>query len=264
MKKHSPNPSPFRKLNTGISILPELWDQKLKQIVYLNRKQARDLLPSIDFDLLPLADDVKKMNVKLSMIKTGIEELNHLNELKKVAYSSESILEDYKDLNKRLTKKEEASDLVFDYIDKYIVENAPSRVKGSLSVYKSLKTHLKSYEVAKRIKVKFSNMDYDFIQSFQNFLFEHVTIKERTLNNITVAKQLSTLKTFLGYAKRSGISFSDGYKDFIIKRQKLEVIALNEEEFYRIYNLDLKGNDRLDRVRDIFASRVWLAIDTAT
>lgn len=242
----------MRKLNTGISVLPELWDRNSKQIVYLNRKQAKSLLPNLDFDILPLADDVKKMNAGLQRMRTGIEDLIHLYEIQKKSYSSDSILEDFKKLNGKLSKKEDSHDLVFDYIDKYIEENRPSRVKGSLSVYKSLKTHLRSYQEEKKVKVKFSHMDYDFIQSFQNFLFEHTTEKGRTLNNITVAKQLSTLKTFLGYAKRSGIIVNDGYKDFTIKRQKLEVIALTEEEFYKVYNLDLAENPRLDRVRDVF------------
>ncbi len=242
----------MRKLNTGISVLPELWDRASKQIIYLNRKLAKNLLPDLDFNILPLADDVKQMNSALLKTKSRIEELIHLYEIQKKGYSSDSILEEYKLLNAKLTKKEDTTDLVFDYIDKYIEENRPSRVKGSLSVYKSLKSHLLSYQEAKSVKVKFSNMDYDFLQSFQNFLFEHVTSRGRTLNNITVAKQLSTLKTFLGYAKRSGIIVNDGYKDFVIKRQKLEVIALCEEEFFKVYNLDLTENSRLDRVRDVF------------
>src|SRR5690606_21248903 len=41
-------------------------------------------------------------------------------------------------------------------------------------------------------------------------------------------------------------------KDFIIKRQKLEVIALSEKEFFKVCHFDLSNNPRLDRVRDVF------------
>src|SRR5690606_749337 len=81
---------------------------------------------------------------------------------------------------------------------------------------------------------------------------EPVTVHGKTVHHVTIAKELSTLKTLLNYAKRSGIKVSDGYKDFVIKRQKLEVIALTEEEFYRIADLDLSHNKRLDQVRDVF------------
>jgi integrase len=72
------------------------------------------------------------------------------------------------------------------------------------------------------------------------------------LNNTTIAKALSTLKTFLGYARRNGIKVNDSYRDFIIKRAKLEVIALNETEFTALLNMDLSKNKRLDQVRDVF------------
>lgn len=242
----------MRKLNTRKSVLPELWDRSTKQVKYLNRRQAKELLPNVDFDQLPLLDNVKKMNSALSEIETKIDELIQLRELQKVPYSSESILAEYKNQHRTLAKKTEVTNLVFDYIDKYIEENTPSRAKGSLSVYKSLKTHLKSFQDEKKRKVKFADMDYDFFLAFQNFLFDHVTAQGKTLNNITVAKQLSTLKTFLGYAKKSKIAVNEGYRDFVIKRQKLEVIALHEDEFYKVYNLDLSTNPRLDRVRDVF------------
>lgn len=95
------------------------------------------------------------------------------------------------------------------------------------------------------------------MRSFQNFLiqWEEVnpnTKRVKTLNNVTIAKQLTTLKTFLNYAKLEGVEVSEKYKDFRVKRQKLEVIALTERELMWLLNLDLSKNERLDRVRDLF------------
>lgn len=56
----------------------------------------------------------------------------------------------------------------------------------------------------------------------------------------------------MSYAKRGGIKINEGYRDFVIKRQKLEVIALTEKEFYKIYKFDLSNNARLERVEDVF------------
>ena len=72
------------------------------------------------------------------------------------------------------------------------------------------------------------------------------------LNNTTIAKALSTLKTFLGYARSQGIKVNDSYRDFTIKKEKLEVIALEQDEFDAILNLDLSNNRRLDKVRNLF------------
>ncbi len=54
------------------------------------------------------------------------------------------------------------------------------------------------------------------------------------------------------YAKRNGVEISNGYKDFIINREKLEVIALTQYELDGLFNLDLSKDKRLDQVRNVF------------
>ncbi len=167
------------------------------------------------------------------------------------------LIEKTKESKSPKIKESEPTDLVFDFIDQYIRENELSRVKGSMVVYKSLKKHLKNFQDKKRKRVRFENMDYSFMQDFQNFLIEWKEVNPETgyvhtLYNISIAKQLSTLKTFLGYAKMKGIKVNDGYKTFKVKKEKLEVIALNQKEFDALCFLDLDSNKRLDQVRDIF------------
>jgi len=137
--------------------------------------------------------------------------------------------------------------VLFEYIDQYLEDNATTRAKGSLSVYRALRAHLLAYQKQSGKKVTFLNIDYQFFESFQNFLIKH-----RSLNNTTVAKQLSTVKTFLSYAKARGMEVSTRYKDFKIKKENLEVIALTMKEFESLISLDLADNKRLDQVRDVF------------
>ena len=107
-----------------------------------------------------------------------------------------------------------------------------------------------------RKEESFDNIDYSFFQSFQNFLIlDRIDVNGKTikgLNNTTVAKQLSTVKTFLNYARKQGIEISNKYKDFKIKRETREVIALTNEEFETLFNLYLSGNKRLSQIRDVF------------
>src|SRR5690606_36650759 len=128
---------------------------------------------------------------------------------------------------------------------------------GSLSVYKSVKNHLKAYQDTTRHKVTFESIDYSFFSKFQTFLINRIKVdskgnKSPMLNNTTIAKALSTLKTFLSYAKKEGIKVNDSYRDFTVKREKLEVIALEQNELQRLIDFDLSNNKRLDKVRDIF------------
>lgn len=87
-----------------------------------------------------------------------------------------------------------------------------------------------------------------YLRSFQAYLYE-----KHDLNSITVAKQLSTLKTFLNYAQKRGIEVNANYKSFIIERDTdLEVIALTQDEFNTLWSMDLTGKPRLSAIRDVF------------
>ncbi|WP_216846684.1 site-specific integrase [Mucilaginibacter sp. L196] len=175
----------------------------------------------------------------------------------KLPYSASMVVDALKMGSTEKTKKEEHKDLLFDFMDKYITDHASSREVGSLGVYRAVKNHLQAYQTETRYKVRFETIDYAFFQRFQNFLIGRVKTDAKgevspLLNNTTIAKALSTLKTFLGYARRNGIKVNDSYKDFTIKREKLEVIALNETEFTALLDMDLSANKRLAQVRDIF------------
>jgi len=244
-------------LSTDIYVFRFLWDNNTQRVLYCNKRDAKKIAPGIDFDFFPNETDVRLLNKKISDIETIFEGIEADFNRKGYKYSSEDVVNEYRQLISPTTKKEAPNDFVFDFIDKYIKENEPSRAKGSMGVYKSLKKHLQNYQIAKRTKVRFDTMDNSFMRSFQNFLIQWKEVnpktkRVKTLNNITIAKQLSTVKTFLNYAKAEGIEVSDKYKDFKVKRQKLEVIALTERELMQLINLDLSTNERLDRVRDLF------------
>jgi integrase len=167
------------------------------------------------------------------------------------------VIDKLKENRSSTTKKTEPNTILFDFIDKYINDNEATREPGSLTVYRSMKKHLQAYELKTKKKVTFDKVDYSFFQSFQNFLIGRTKIvagiEVPMLNNNTIAKQLSTVKTFLNYAnKTEGIAVSDTCKNFKIKKDELEVIALTNEEFEALYYFDLTDNKRLAQVRDIF------------
>ena len=77
----------------------------------------------------------------------------------------------------------------------------------------------------------------------------------RNIHNITIAKQMSTLKTLLKYARTLyKIDVNQSYQDFRVARKdsSFEVVTLTNDEFLKLYNMDLSDNRRLDRVRDVF------------
>ncbi len=245
-----------RKISTGIALLPELWSEERKEIDMMTSKKRAQLEMKFG-DVVPPKGILVKYQAELNELKFDIQRIEENLRFSGSQYDANEIVSIYKESKKPKIKKSDPTYSVYDFIDLYIKENELTRVRGSMIVYKSLKRHLKNYQDQINENFKFENMDYAFMQGFQNFLINHKIVHRTTgtvstLNNITIAKQLSTLKTFLGYAKRKGFKIADGYRDFTIKKEKLEVIALNKKEFDSIYALDLSSNSRLDQVRDVF------------
>ena len=236
--------------------MPECWDIKQQQAIYINKKTCKTLYPEIDYDLLLTETECKEFNEKLNSIIQAIKEVTDRFIMDKTVFSAEMVMDRFKTNKTTTTKKTEPSNILFDFIEQYLEDNKVTREAGSLSVYKSMRSHLKAYQDHHKKVVTFDKINYSFFQSFQNFLVSRTKlvagVSMPMLNNITIAKQLSSVKTFLNYAKLHNISVSDDYKKFKISKENLEVIALTNEEFENLYSFDLSNNKRLLQVRDIF------------
>ena len=244
------------RYRTKEKVFPVNWDHENQTAIYINRDAAKKLIPAIPFTDLPASRDIDSTNHELSKLESAIKDIEKMAELRGIALSSREVITELINIKRLVPKEPEPANRVLDFIDSYIERNTETRKKGSLTVYRVLKNHLDNFNE----KITFSNIDYNFFERFQNFLLKEkikVTPKGKKkkyhLNNITVAKQLSTLKTLLGYASKSGIDVNKKYKDFtIIKRDAdLEVIALTQSEFDQLYTLKIKKPE-WDRVRDAF------------
>lgn len=232
---------------TSLKAREENWDQKKQQAIYIDKKTAKKLLPGVDFDTLPSSKEIEEINQEINLLRKEVADIEKRFMLNKIPYSTQMVIDAMEEKRMPVTKKEATSKELYFFIGKYINDHSSTRKRGSLSVYKSLMNHLQQYQKQTGKNISFDTIDYSFFQEFQNFL-----IDKQGLNNTTVAKQLSTVKTFITYAKKQGVVISDKYKDFTIKKEKLEVIALTNDEFETLYKMDLSENKKLDHVRDVF------------
>ncbi len=132
--------------STGLKTFPQTWDSAKQQVLYLDKKAAKKLVPPIDFDLLPSDKEAKELNGKLSGLKKEIETIESRFELDNIVYSADMVVNRLTDKKAPTTKTEALSKILFDFIDKYITDHQTTREAGSLSVYKALKNHLQDYQ----------------------------------------------------------------------------------------------------------------------
>lgn len=241
-----------KRIKTEISIPPFNWDKSSQRAIYIPKRQQTKSKGTSSFFLME--SDIDQINTALEKIKSKLNFIEGGFRLSDKNYSVEDIFESYeKSATSTGIKSPEKSPAelipsVPEFIDTYIERNKASRAKRSLCVYNQLKNHLLDYEAWSTIKVTFERIGLSFFEEFQTYLIE----QKESLNNITIAKQLSTLKTLLGYARKHGIDMNQSFRDFTIKRQKLEVITLSEGEYRSIKEVDLKGVSRHEKARDIF------------
>jgi len=146
--------------------------------------------------------------------------------------------------------KKDIKTSVIDFIEQFAIDAITTKRKGTIVVCNNSANHLKQFESSIKTKLTFETIDTALLKQFRNYL-----IDVKGLNYTTVAKQLSTLKTMLNNARvEYKIKVNQDYRDFKISRKDAnhEVIALTNDEFESVRNLDLSKNERLDRVRDIF------------
>lgn len=246
-----------------LHLLPENWDVKKQVAYYVSPAKAKKDNPYIKIDKLLSARQAEEINDKLAGIRSHIAKIEKRLELDNIPITPQVVIDILKEQTTDTTIKEQPGNYIVDFIKKYVSENEGSHKPRTLQAYLGLATHLAGYEKACDTRATFERLDIPYLRGFVGHLLKPKDIilpngKKRKLgrmNNITVAKQISTLKTLLKFARvLYGIVANQAYQDFKVTRKDshLEVITLTEEEFKTIYNLDLTENKRLDQVRDVF------------
>ncbi|MCS5491768.1 site-specific integrase [Algoriphagus limi] len=242
-----------KRISVEKSLHPVNWDNSTQRAIHISKTQHSKLKLGLKHTDLLMGSDVDQINSLLDKMQSRLNFIETRFRLNDQLYTVDDIYNTYlaecpstgiKSTENQIQKPP----TVPEFIDTYIERNRASRAKRSLCVYSQLKNHLVAYEEWSRSKVEFESIGLSFFEEFQSFLIEERT----TINNNTIAKQLSTLKTLLNYARKHGIEMNQSYRDFTIKRQKLEVITLTEREFKLLKEADLKGVRRHIKARDIF------------
>lgn len=165
--------------------------------------------------------------------------------------------------NFRNPDKEKAVTL-FSFIQEFIGK-APTRTTpktGNPVCYKQLREYertfyyLKGYAAKKSRKLNFQDIDLDFYHEFIDYL------QDLKLAKNTIGKKVQTLKIFLNAASDQGINDNKQFKShrFTAISEETESIYLNETELRSIYELDISGNSKLDKVRDLFIIGCWTGL----
>jgi len=235
-----------------------------------------DLTTKTGVEVLPnqFSNDTRTISQR-SAYKDKMKDRKTLQDLE------ERILSEYKDLKKEPSK--EWLTLVvdkFNYPDKYkkkpitlfsfiqeFIDKAPQRIipkTGRPASYKTRRDYHKTFDDLKGFaatnEIDFEDVNKDLYDRFITYLTNKRTKKyPRGLAKNTIGKKIRVLKTFLNAATPKHLT-SDQFKDFKSISEESESVYLNETELETIYNLDLKKEPRLEKVRDLFLIGCWTSL----
>ncbi|MCK5906132.1 MAG: site-specific integrase, partial [Flavobacteriales bacterium] len=148
---------------------------------------------------------------------------------------------------------------IIEYLDRIIEQKKKDKTlsKTTPEKYKNLKDNISDF-VASELKIKVTNVnmrkiDFKFIKKFDDYL---KTIESKRAKKIlspsTIKKKHEYFRTVLRQAELEEYIKRSPYHKFKIKNVTTQIKYLSKDEIDKIINLDLTGNEKLDRIRDIF------------
>ncbi len=215
------------KIATGLKIRPRDWNS--------NAKAPRRGI-----------NNESLINQRLSQVKLIAIEI-----WTKLIYENPKVsLQEYKEVLKEniqtpVTKQisQSSKSTIFEYLFQFIESISNERSISTIEKYKNLHRLLLTYSD----RLTFENIDLSFFDSIKSHW-----LKENSLSNTTINKNIKLLKTFLSWAFDRKITDNDEFKRFKpMKQHDLNIVALTKAEFDAIYELKIMSS-HLARVRDVF------------
>jgi len=216
------------KYSTGEKIHTDYWDSENQRA-----KGTKKFPEYPEFNNRLLSIKSKAYDAYRKILNDGLEPTNDL--LKK-------------ELDKTVRFTNTGRVDLFTFIDKYIEECKSLKAKGTIKAYNTTLKRLKEYCTHIKKNISFEDIDLEFYNSFVSFL------TEKNYSQNTIGKHIKVLKTFLNEATDRGINKTIEFKKRKFKRpvEEPDKIYLSVEELERIYNLDLRNDEQLESIRDLF------------
>jgi integrase len=244
-----------QQATTNILILPEHWDTQTQQIIIPNFRLLTDEKKELKSYL---TDRSGKLDTLIATIQT---EFNNTDKNSIPPEWLKFIIDRYNFPEKYIVQPEtKKTPSLFEFVDTFL-EEYPSRTHGATGLhfapktiqqYNALKKHLHEFAESKnRNDFEFSEIDKSFYEMFVEFF------KEKSFTANSMGKYIKALKSVLGSAMERGYYQYSYSQKFVVTRDEVDTIYLNESELQQLKDTDLSKVSHLDRVRDWFLLLAW-------
>src|SRR5690606_28519091 len=140
-----------RKIATGVTLLPELWDNDRQRITPLTQKLKEQLTKKHGKNV-PIKSQLVQYQETLNSLTSRVKAIEFKYVFDGFSYSADMIVESLKETSDNKIRKEDNTNHIYDYIDQYNTEKKLTQARSSMMVYKTLKKYQQGYESKMRTK----------------------------------------------------------------------------------------------------------------
>lgn len=129
------------------------------------------------------------------------------------------------------------------------VQKSTLLAMNTIKNMRNLMNHLRDYQNHSRRDIEFETVDMEFYYGFVDYL---TTIKKVNIN--TIGKQITQIKVVMREALELGYTNNTifTHRKFRSASTETDAIYMNDKEVEELNKLDLTGNKKLEKVRDLF------------
>jgi site-specific recombinase XerD len=221
------------KISTGEKIHPKNWNFNKQEVrrAYSGSDSLNRLLQAMRAYVESLIRDAKASNVSITT--------EHLKENFEIQFKNNKI---------------KYSSFI-DHFNNFIEISKTTKKARIIKAYKTTLNQLLIFERLNNIKLSFDSMDTRFYDKFLDYL-----INDKKFLNNTAGNYIKQLKTFLNFCYQRKINPKDDFKKFKVFKEDVQTIYLTEEELNKISAIDLKDNEKLNHIRNIFLIQCYTGL----
>lgn len=130
----------------------------------------------------------------------------------------------------------------------HVQKNTPLAV-NTIKNMKNLMNHLKDFQEFSHRSIEFDTIDMKFYNGFTDYM-----TKVKKVNINSIGKLVTQIKVVMREALELGYTTNTifAHRKFRSASVETDAVYLNDSEIEELYNLDLSGHVKLERVRDLF------------
>jgi len=212
------------KLSTGISIPPDMWNNRKKCIKpgYTHQFELNKKLNDFTLEIQNLFLKIEKENGKGNIEAAAFKEILKRN----AADGDLSVLN------------------IIDIYKKFLVKKSKLIGSESIKTFNTTLRHLMDYEKLTKKTLFIADLNTSFYNDYCGFCFAKLGLAPNT-----VGRDIKNLKVFINFLRDIGIGKNIDTSKFKGISVPSFSVALAESELKKIYDLDLSDNQKLHQVR---------------